>query len=48
MDDHRQVKLCRQRHLGTEGLLLALPGDVLIVVIQANLANGENFFVLFT
>ena len=45
VDNHRQVKLRRQRHLRPKGRLLTRPGDVLVVVIQPDLANGEHLFV---
>ena len=47
VNNHWEVKLRRQRHLGPKGLLLALPWDILVMVVQTDLADGEYFFVLF-
>ena len=48
MDDHRQGKLRRQPHLGPKGLLLTLPWDILIVVVQPDLTDGANLGISFT
>ena len=46
MDNGRELQLPRQLHLGPEGPLLDIPGDVLIVVVQADLSNGHHLAVL--
>ena len=48
MDDHRQVKLPCQRQLGDERLFLKLSGDILIMIVQADLANGFDLRIQFT
>ena len=40
MDNNRHIQFLCQFHLGDESLFLDFPGDVLVVVIQADLANG--------
>ena len=40
VDDDRQLQLLRQRHLQPKGVLLHVARDVLIMVIESDLANG--------
>ena len=46
MDDHRKVELPGQSQLRPEGLLLHGPGHVLVVVVQADLADGHHLLLL--
>lgn len=47
VDDHRQLKLPRQRQLAAEHLLLEFPRRVLLpVVIQPDLADGHHLGLL--
>ena len=46
VDDHRQPQLPGKTHLGPEGRLLPVSGNVLIVVVQADLSNGHHLAVL--
>ena len=46
VDDHRQVQLPGQGHLGPEGPKLNFSGDVLIVVVQADLSDGPDLGIL--
>ena len=48
MDDDGQIQFPRQRHLGAERRLLALPRDVLVMVVKANLTDGPDFGIQFT
>ncbi len=48
MDDDGQIQFPRQRHLGAERRLLTLPGDVLVMVVKANLTDGPDFGIEFT
>ena len=40
MDDDGHGELLRQRHLQAEGPLLHIPRGILIVIVQADLADG--------
>ena len=46
MNDHGQLQLPGQGHLGAESALLDFPGDVLIVVVQSDLADGPHLGAL--
>ncbi len=48
VDDHRQLQLPGQGHLGPEGPLLHLPGNVLIVIVQPDFPDGPHLGILFT
>ena len=39
---------CRQRHLGAKSLLLQIPRNVLVMIIQADLTDGLDLFIEFT
>ena len=45
VDDDGLFQLPGQLHLSPKGLLLNIPRDVLIVIIQADLSNGLYFWV---
>ena len=48
VDDDGHIQLLRQGHLHGESLFLDLPGDVLVVIVQTDLANGTDFGIKFT
>ena len=48
VDDYRQVQFPGQGHLIPEGPELNLPGDILVVVVQADLPDGLHLGILFT
>ena len=48
VDDDGQVQFLCQSHLSPEGLLLDVPGNVLIMIVQTDLTDGLDFVVLFT
>ena len=46
VDNHRQPQLPGKTHLGPEGCLLSVSGNVLIVIVQADFADSPDFRVL--
>ena len=40
MNDDRKIQLSCQLHLHAEGLQLQLPGDILVMIVQADLTDG--------
>ena len=47
MNNNGQLQLPGQLHLHPEGLLLNVPGNVLIVIVQTNLTDGLDLRILF-
>ena len=46
VDDHRALKLPGKTQLHAKGALLDRPGDVLIVVVQADFPDGHHLLLL--
>ena len=45
MDDHRHIQLPGQSHLRPESFLLNFSGDILIMIVQTDFTDGQNFFI---